>query len=113
MAASTERKTKISIRKDHDQREPAGRRIAGGTGDALCEAIVGVVTGGSGLGEGQLARGRVVIKNLGVASPLDGGCQLAARFILAEVFIEEVAEEFVGKSSVGLCSQRILHLGQK
>src|ERR1700721_2447020 len=113
MAASTKRKTEISIRKDHDQREPAGRRMAGGTGDALCEAIVGVVTGRSSLGERQLARGRVIIENLGVASPLDGGFQLAARFVLAEVFVEKIAEEFVRESAVGFCSEGILHLRKK
>ena len=88
MAATTKRKTEKSIRNDQDQREPAGLRIAGGTGLALWEAIVGVGTVRSSLGERQLARGRVVIKNLRVASPLDGGFQLAARFILAEVFVE-------------------------
>jgi hypothetical protein len=30
MPARTKRKTVLSIRKDQDQREPAGRRIAGG-----------------------------------------------------------------------------------
>src|SRR5271169_4857849 len=100
MAATTKRKTEKSIRNDHDQREPAGRRRAGGTGLALWEAIVGVVTGRSSLGEGQLARGGVVIENLGVAPPLDGGFQLAARFVLAEIFVEEDAEEFVGERAV-------------
>src|SRR5580658_4676579 len=100
MAASTERKTKISMRKDHDQREPAGRRMAGGTGDALCAAIVEVVTGRSSLGERQLARGGVVIENLGVAAPLDGCFQLAARFVFAEMFVEQVAEKVVGERAV-------------
>src|SRR5580658_37284 len=100
MPARTKRKTAISIKKDQDQREPAGRRMAGGTGLAVCEAIVGVVTVRSSLGERQLARCGVVIENLRVASPLDSGLQLAARFILAEMFVEEVAEEFVGERAV-------------
>ena len=88
MAAITKRKTAKSTRKDQDQREPAGRRMAGGTGLALCEAIVGVVTGRSSLGECQLSRGGVVIENLRVAPPLNGSLQLAARFVLAEMFVE-------------------------
>jgi hypothetical protein len=74
--------------------------MAGGTGLALWEAIVGVVTGRSSLGESQLARGGVVIENLRVAAPLNGSFQLAARFVLAEMFVEEVAEKFVGERAV-------------
>src|SRR5271163_2480214 len=110
MAATTKRKTEKSIRNDQDQRDPAGRRIAGGTGLALWEAIVGVVTGRSSLGEGQLARRGVVIENLRVASPLNGGFQLAARFVLAEMFIEEVAKKFVGERAIRFCFQCVLHL---
>src|SRR5580704_13925657 len=100
MAATTKRKTAKSIRKDQDQREPAGLRIAGGTGLALWKAIVGVGTVRSSLGERQLARGRVIVKNLRVAPPLDSGFQLAGRFILAEVLVEEIAEELVGESAI-------------
>src|SRR5271169_3469027 len=113
IAATTKRKTEISIRKDQDHREPAGRRMAGGTGLALWEAIVGVVTGRSSLGKGQLARGGVVIENLRVAPPLNGGFQLAARFVLAEVFVEEVAKEFVGERAVRFRFQGILHLAKE
>src|SRR5580698_886370 len=110
MAARTKRKTAKSIKKDHDQREPAGRRMAGGTGVALCAAIVVVVTVRSSLGERQLARSGVVIENLRIAPPLDGGLQLAARFIFAEMFVKEVAEKFVGERAVGFCLERTLHL---
>jgi len=92
------------------QRDPAGLRIAGGTGLALWEAIVGVGTVRSSLGERQLARGRVVIKNLRVAPPLDGGFELAARFILAEMLVEEIAEKFIRERAIGFGFQRLLHL---
>src|SRR5580704_2868737 len=113
MAARTKRKTAISIRKDQDQREPAGRRIAGGTGLALWEAIVEVVTGRSSLGEGQLPGGGIVIENFRVTSPLDGGLQLSARFLLAEVFVEKVTEEFIGEGAVRFCSKGVVHLAKQ
>ena len=73
---------------------------------------MGVVTVRSSLGEGQLPGGGVVIENFRVTSPLDGGLQLAARFVFAEMLVEKVAEEFVGESAVGFCLERILHLAK-
>src|SRR5580693_9033027 len=87
--------------------------MAGGTGLALCAAIVVVVTVRSSLGERQLARSGVVIENLRIAPPLDGGLQLAARFIFAEMFVKEVAEKFVGERAVGFCLERTLHLREQ
>src|SRR5580704_9790625 len=113
MAARTKRKTAISIRKDQDQREPAGRRIAGGTGLALSEAIVGVVTGRSSLGERQLPGGRIVVEDFRVTSPLNGGFQLSARFLLAEVFVEEVTEELVGEGAVRFRFKGVIHLAKQ
>src|SRR5271163_4564631 len=97
MAAITNRKTAISIKKDQDHREPAGRFRAGGLAVAVCRVTVGEGTGRSGLGEGQLARGGVVNKKIRGAAPLDGGVQLAPCFVFAEMFIKEIAEEFIGK----------------
>src|SRR5690242_12949594 len=113
MAANTKRKTQISIKKDQDQREPAGRLMAGGIGAELCAASVVEGTGRSGLGESQLTRGGVVIENLRVAPPLDGGFQLAARFVLAEMLVEQVAEEFLRERAVRLRLEGIVHLGQQ
>src|SRR5271154_1046310 len=101
MAAKIKRKMVMSMRKEKLQREPAGRRSVGG---------IGVVDGGaagvrdkgkSNLGEGQLARGRIIVKELGVAAPLDGGFQLTAGFVFAEMLVQQVAEKFVGKRAIG------------
>src|SRR5579859_704993 len=113
MAASTKRKTQISIKKDQDQREPAGRLRAGGIGAEVCAASVVGGTGRSGLGESQFARGGVVIENFRIAPPLDGGFQLAARFVLAEMLVEQVAEEFLRERAVRLRLKGIVHLGQQ
>ena len=58
MAANTNRKTARSIRKDHAQREPAGRFAAGGSGVERTAVSAGAVTG-SRLGESQFAGWRV------------------------------------------------------
>src|SRR4029077_15430928 len=100
-------------RNAHDHREPAGRTAVGGSGVAGCAAGGSAGTRRSGLGEGQFAGSGVVIKNLGVASPLDGGLELAARLSLAEMLVDEVAEKFVGKRAVRLRFQRLLHLAQQ
>ena len=90
------------MRNPQAQREPAGRFRVGGSGVACETEEVSAGTGGSGLGERQLAGGGVVIENFGVAPPLDGGFELAARFVLAEMFVEQVAEEFVGERAIRL-----------
>src|SRR6202158_1118322 len=57
--------------------------------------------------------GRVVIENFGVAAPLDGGFELAAGFFLAEMFVEEVAEKFLGECAIGFSFERLLHLAEQ
>src|ERR1700730_16740013 len=113
MAAKTKRKTATSIRKAHDQRERAGRAAVGGRGVECGVAGTRAVTGRSGLGKGQLACCRVIVKNLGVASPLDGGLKLAALFVLAEMLVDKIVEKFVGKGAVGFGFQRLLHLAEQ
>src|SRR5258708_37895426 len=63
------------------QREPAGRFTVGGSGVASAFERRRSGTGASSLGERQLARGSVIIKNFGVAAPLDGGFELPAGFV--------------------------------
>src|SRR5260370_16221941 len=70
-------------------------------------------TGTSGLGEGQLAGGGVVVEDFGVAAPLDGGFELAAGFTFAEMFVEQVAEKLVVERAVGFGFERLLHLAQQ
>jgi hypothetical protein len=74
---------------------------------------VGVGTGGSALGQRQLAAGGVVVEQFGVTAPLDGGFQLAARLVLAEMFIEQILKEFGGKSAVIFGFESLLHLTKK
>ena len=76
--AKTNKKTTVSIRKAQFHREPAGRFVAGGSGAWATADSAGAGTTASSLGEGQLAGLSIVIKNLGVASPLDGRIELAA-----------------------------------
>src|SRR5258707_5301866 len=90
MAAKTKRKTAISMRNAQAQREPAGRTPAGGSGVACGTEETGSGTGGSRLGEGQLAGDGIVVENFGVAAPLDGGFEVAAGFVLAEMCLEQV-----------------------
>lgn len=68
----------MSIKNAQEKREPAGRRMGGGMVKVLWSADVEVGTGSSSLGEGQLARGGVIIEDLRVASPLNGRFELAA-----------------------------------
>src|SRR6202040_1261015 len=99
MAARTKRKTAMSIRNAQAHREPAGRAAVGGSGVLCCVVASGAVagTGRSGLGEGQLAGGGVVIEKFRVAPPLDGGLELALRFVFAEMFVDKVVEKFGGQ----------------
>src|SRR5271155_3315600 len=101
MAAKIKRKIVMSIRKEKLQREPAGRRCVGGIGVVDCVAVAVRDKGKSNLGERQLAGGGIIIKEFGVAAPLDGGLQLTARFVFAEMLVEQVAEKLVGKRAIG------------
>src|SRR5579864_7085147 len=101
----------MSIRNDHAQREPAGRAAAGGSGVEVFGVTRGAAAGtGSSrlgrlserrLGESQLAGGGVVIENFGVASPLNRGFELAPRLVVAEMFVDQIVEKFVGKRAIG------------
>ena len=42
-------------------------------------------------------RVRIVIEQLSVASPFDGGFQLALGFFFGEVFVQQVVEKLVGQ----------------
>src|SRR5580693_1691083 len=105
MAAKTNRKMAMSIRNAQVHREPAGRAAVGGSGVCCCVAASGAVsgTGRSGLGERQFAGGGVVIENLGVAAPLDGGFELPLRFFFAELLVDEVVEKLGGQRAIGFC----------
>src|SRR5580693_1715370 len=98
MAAKTKTKTAMSIRNAQVHREPAGRAAVGGRGVWCCVVARGAVagTGRSSLGERQLAGGGVIVENLRVASPLDSGFELALRFVLAEMLVDQIMEKFVG-----------------
>src|SRR5271165_2859174 len=98
MAAKIKRKMVMSMRKAKFQREPAGRCCVGGIGVEICGAVAVKGKVRSSLGESQLPGGGIVVKEFGVAAPLDGGFQLAACFILAEMFVEQVAKKLVRQS---------------
>jgi hypothetical protein len=101
------------MRNPQAQREPAGRFKVGGRGVACETEEVSAGTGGSGLGQRELAGGGVVIENFGIAPPLNGGFKLAARFVLAEMFVEQVAEKFIAERAIGLGFERLLHLTEQ
>src|SRR5579859_7444859 len=103
----------MSIRKANDQREPAGRTAAGGMGGFSRGLTVEAGKESSRLRESQLARGRIIVKNFGVASPLNCGFQLAPRFLFAEVFVQQIVEKFRRQRAVILGSQRLLHLAKQ
>src|SRR6266850_1666090 len=100
----------MSMRKAQLQREPAGRFAGGGRGVVWEAEEVSDGTRGSHLGESQLAGCGVVIENFGVAPPLNGGFKLAAGLVLAEMFVEEVAEEFIAEGAIGFGFQSLFHL---
>src|SRR5271166_4852521 len=112
MTAKTAAKTAMSTRKPHAQRVPAGRRRVGGCGSGLLGSGAGEGTRVSGLRERQLAARGVVVKNLRVASPLDGSFELASCFIFAEVFVEQVLEKFGGERAIGFGLERLFHLSK-
>src|SRR5271154_275069 len=101
MAAKIKRKMVMSIRNEKLQREPAGRRCVGGIGVVDGGAAAVKDKGESNLSEGQLAGGGIIVKELGVAAPLDSGFELTAGFVFAEMLVQQVAEEFVGKRAIG------------
>src|SRR5215475_10692857 len=47
-------------------------------------------------GQEELPLLGVVVEQLGVAAPIDGGVELADGFLFAEVFVEDVVKELVG-----------------
>src|SRR5271156_3454019 len=110
MAAKTKRNTAMSMRNAQAQREPAGRTAVGGIGVVCCVAIRVSGTAESGLGECQLARGGIVVKDLRVAAPLNRSFELAAGFVLAVMLVEEIAEKFIRERAIGFGFQRLLHL---
>src|SRR5580704_17674286 len=112
MAAKTHRKRPMSMRKPQAQREPAGRTVGGGNGVDSENEDMSAGTGRSGLGEGQLAGGGIVIENLGIASPLDGGFELAAGLVFAEMLVKQVAEKFIVVSAIGFGFERLFHLAE-
>src|SRR4029077_2277624 len=77
------------------------------------ETAAGVGTGESALGKSQFAAGGVVIEEFGVAAPLDGRFELATRFVLAEMFIEQILKKFRGERAIVLGFECLLHLTKK
>src|SRR3984893_10722470 len=67
----------------------------------------------SGFGQVQASAGRVVVEDLGVATPVDGRVELGLGLLLAEVLVEDVEEEIVGQGAVGLGAQRVADLAQQ
>src|SRR5258708_23495127 len=113
MAAKTNRTAAMSTRNPHAQREPAGRAAVGGSGVACSIAGASAGTMNSSLSERQLAGGRVVVKNLRVAPPLNRRFELTPRFVFAEVLVQKIAKKFVRQRAVGFRLQRLLHLPQQ
>ena len=72
-----------------------------------------MVAGFSGvLGQDEASGFGVVVENLGVASPVHGGIELALDFVVAEVLVENVVEEFFGDGMVRLGVQHVVDLLQ-
>src|SRR5215468_12341349 len=113
MSVKTTMNTPISIKNEKAQREPAGRAGVGGSGVTCCGRGAGEGTGSSGLGERQLAARCVIVEKLRIAAPLNGRFQLPPRFIVAEMFVQQILEELRGKRAVGFCFQGLLHLAQQ
>ena len=51
---------------------------------------------------------RVVVEDLGVASPVHGGLKLALHFVLTEVLVENIVEEFFRNRMVRLGVQHVV-----
>src|ERR1700739_4970646 len=47
-----------------------------------------------GFGQNKAAAGRIEVEQLSVATPVDGGFKLALGFVLAELLVKHVQEEF-------------------
>jgi hypothetical protein len=110
MAAKAATNTAMSIKKAQAQREPAGRSSGGGIGAGFVETAAGVGTGESALRKSQFAAGGVVIEEFGVAAPLDGRFELATRFVLAEMFIEQILKKFGWEGATIFGFECLLHL---
>src|SRR5260370_15549715 len=95
------------------QREPAGRFTVGGSGVASAFERRRSGTGASSLGERQLARGSVIIKNFGVAAPLDGGFELPAGIVLTKMLVKQVPEKLLGQGAVGVVFHGLLPLAKQ
>jgi hypothetical protein len=91
---NTATKTAMSIRNAYAHLDPTGLFAAGGIGAVFGDNGAGEGTGWSGFCESQFASGRIKIKNLGIAPPLDGCFQLALRFVFTEVLVEQILEKF-------------------
>src|SRR5580704_8581261 len=115
-------KIAISMRNDQAQREPAGRAAVGGSGVVVSGVTSGAAAGtvssslgrlGDGwLGKSQFSGGGVVVENFGVAAPLNRGFELAAGFLFAEMFVDQIVEKFVGERAIGFRFQRLFHLAK-
>src|SRR5215472_10914189 len=73
----------------------------------------GAGTVASDLCQLQLAGLGVIIKNLGIAPPLNGGFQLAPGFLFTEMLVKQVAEKLLAKCSVGFGPEGLLHLAEQ
>src|ERR1700688_2359339 len=85
----------ISIRKGHGRRGPTGRAGARGKEPECWETGVVEVTRRLDLGQREFAGRGIVIKNLGVTTPLDGRLQLPPGLRLTDMLIDPVVEEFI------------------
>ena len=74
------------------------------TAMVLLGGSVDVIVGGA---EGDLVGVGVVFEEFGVAAPADGGVELGAGFVLAEVASEEVEEEAFAEGAVVGAFQRL------
>src|ERR1700726_4405565 len=109
-AANKNNITAISIRKDHRRRGPSAPAGARGKEPKCWETGVVEVTRRLDLGQRELAGRGIVIKNLGVAAPLNSRLQLPPRLRFTEMFIDEVVEEFIRKGAIGFGLEGLLHL---
>src|SRR5215467_2898801 len=73
----------------------------------------GAGTVASNLCQLQLAGLGVIIKNLGIAPPLNGGFQLAAGFLFTEMLVKQVAEKLLAKRAVGFGPKGLFHLAEQ
>src|SRR5260370_10218798 len=101
------------MRNAQRQREPAGGFTVGGSGVASAFERRRSGTGALRLGESELGGGSVIIKNSGVAAPLDGGFELPAGFVLTKMLVKQVAEKLLVQGAIGFGFQGLLHLAKQ